>query len=183
VDGRRSRRAALASWIAAGAFVLVATSAASAQPNGGGPAPTYQRRGTFAEQDGGHRGGWNHHRPMPQYSSQTSAGSFQRPYPYHLDYYRAKWGGSYAPYFGNLYGSPNFFIGGGPFWGGVSPWGFNGYNGYNGFQGAGFNNQFGGWGSPGFIGPGFQGGSGWGGAPYGPFEGNVEMPVEAEVGP
>jgi len=34
---------------------------------------------------------------------------FQRPYPYHLDYYRWKWGGSYAPYFGNLYGPPQVY--------------------------------------------------------------------------
>jgi len=31
---------------------------------------------------------------------------FQRPYPYHLDYYRLRYQGSYAPYFGNLYGPP-----------------------------------------------------------------------------
>jgi hypothetical protein len=37
---------------------------------------------------------------------QISAGWFQRPYPYHLDYYRMRYGGSYAPYFGNLYGPP-----------------------------------------------------------------------------
>jgi hypothetical protein len=36
----------------------------------------------------------------------VNSGWFQRPYPYHLDYYRMKWGGSYAPYFGNLYGPP-----------------------------------------------------------------------------
>ena len=39
-------------------------------------------------------------------SPQVSAGWFQRPYPYHLDYYRMRYGGSYAPYFGNLYGTP-----------------------------------------------------------------------------
>jgi hypothetical protein len=39
-------------------------------------------------------------------SPQVSAGSFQRPYPYHLDYYKMRYGGSYAPYFGNLYGTP-----------------------------------------------------------------------------
>ena len=31
-----------------------------------------------------------------------------------------KYGGSYAPYFGNLYGPPNFFFGS-PFFGGFSP--------------------------------------------------------------
>jgi hypothetical protein len=129
---------------------------------------------------------------MPQFSSQTSAGSFQRPYPYHLDYYRAKWGGSYAPYFGNLYGPPNFFING---FGGFVPFGFNGFNGgfngfnnFNGFSGAGFENQFGGFGGPGFNGgPGFQGGPGWGGAPYGPWAGQFmgagEPAMEVEAGP
>lgn len=43
--------------------------------------------------------------PFPSYS-------FGRPYPYHMDYFRQRYGGSYAPYFGNLYGPPvqqNFF--------------------------------------------------------------------------
>lgn len=122
---------------------------------------------------------------MPQFSSQTSAGSFQRPYPYHLDYYRAKWGGSYAPYFGNLYGPPNYFINGVPFFNGVGAWG-GGFNNF-GYPGIGFDNQFGG---PGFGGPGFGGGGwngGWGGTPYGPWSGGFMgaegMPVEAEVGP
>ncbi len=96
---------------------------------------------------------------MQQYSSQTSAGSFQRPYPFHLDYYRAKWGGSYAPYFGNLYGPPNYFFNGTPFFGGFGAYsGYNGFNGFNGFQGGGF----GGYGNPGFEG---------GGVPYGPWAG------------
>jgi hypothetical protein len=34
---------------------------------------------------------------------------FQRPYPYHLDYYRMRYGGSYAPYFGNQYGVPQVY--------------------------------------------------------------------------
>lgn len=37
----------------------------------------------------------------------VEAGSFQRPYPYHLDYYKQRFGGGYEPYFGNLYGSPS----------------------------------------------------------------------------
>jgi hypothetical protein len=108
---------------------------------------------------------------MPQFSSQTSAGSFQRPYPYHLDYYRAKWGGSYAPYFGNLYGPPNFFFGS-PFFGGFNPfWGFGGMpfagfgGGFNGFGGAGFGRGFGGYGSGEF-----------GGQPYGPWNGQNMAP-------
>ena len=39
-------------------------------------------------------------------SPQIQSGWFQRPYPYHLDYYKMRYGGSYAPYFGNLYGTP-----------------------------------------------------------------------------
>ena len=109
-DRRRARRAALAGWAAATVIAVVAASPVHAQPGDGQSGPTYQRKGTFAGHGQGHGGDWRR-RPMPQFSSQTSAGSFQRPYPYHLDYYRAKWGGSYAPYFGNLYGPPNFFFG------------------------------------------------------------------------
>ncbi len=54
---------------------------------------------------------------QPHYSQQNSrpaqgfsGGNFQRPYPYHLDYYRMRYGGSYAPYFGNLYGPPNVIV-------------------------------------------------------------------------
>jgi hypothetical protein len=116
---------------------------------------------------------------MPQFSSQTSAGSFQRPYPYHLDYYRAKWGGSYAPYFGNLYGPPNYFFNGTPFFGGFGP-----YSGFNGFQG-GFNGGFGG--NGGFGAPGFDGGANWGGTPFGPwagqFMGGMGPQVEGEAVP
>lgn len=61
-------------------------------------------------------------RPGPQ----VAAGSFQRPYPYHLDYYKQKFGGSYAPYFGNLYGPPNVVLA--PYGGYAGP-GF-GYGGY-----------------------------------------------------
>jgi hypothetical protein len=46
-------------------------------------------------------------RSYPMFRSpQVTAGWFQRPYPYHLDYYKMRYGGSYAPYFGNLYGTP-----------------------------------------------------------------------------
>lgn len=43
-------------------------------------------------------------RPRGEYSTEGSW--FQRPYPYHLDYYRMRYKGSYEPYFGNLYGPP-----------------------------------------------------------------------------
>lgn len=54
---------------------------------------------------------------------QHSSFHFQRPYPYHLDYYRMRFGGNYAPYFGNLYGPPAIYSpyyggGGSPFYGG-----------------------------------------------------------------
>jgi hypothetical protein len=183
-DHRFVRWAKLASSIGIAALVGAVASSAIAQP---GPSPTYQRKGTFAEQGHDKHRDFRHQR-MPQFSSQTSAGSFQRPYPYHLDYYRAKWGGSYAPYFGNLYGPPNYFINGVPFVNGFGPFnGFNNVGGFNsfGFPGIGFQNQFGDFGGPGFGGPGFNGG--WGGAPYGPwageFMGAEGMPVDAEVAP
>jgi hypothetical protein len=89
-------------------------------------APTYQRRSTTWS-DGYHTGNWQrraHHDSTPpthaghphtaghapqQTYYRSSGYSFQRPYPYHLDYYRMKYGGSYAPYFGNLYGPPNVY--------------------------------------------------------------------------
>lgn len=51
------------------------------------------------------------HRRYGNPGPQVSGGSFQRPYPYHLDYYKMRWGGSYAPYFGNLYGPPDVLLG------------------------------------------------------------------------
>ena len=107
----------------------------------------YQRsRGSNAPMHGG-GGGWSNghgggHRQYPPqqhgykqpqgFSAQMSGGQFQRPYPYHLDYYRMKWGGSYEPYFGNLYGPPNVVLG----WPGV-------------YGGPGWNNQWGNqWGPP-----------------------------------
>lgn len=96
----------------------------SQQGDHGGPSPVYMRQGFYGSH-GNHawRDGWNQ-RPawvMPRESS----GWFQRPYPYHLDYYKMRWGGSYAPYFGNLYGTPfgtPQVVGGG--WGqGAGGWG------------------------------------------------------------
>lgn len=65
--------------------------------------PVYQRRAL----DGAHHGRM-HGAGHSTYwrSPPVAAGWFQRPYPYHLDYYRMRYGGSYAPYFGNLYGPP-----------------------------------------------------------------------------
>lgn len=162
----------LARAFVAALLALLTTISVQAQPGGG--APTYQRKGTFA-------GGWQgrgrdrHHQRMPQFSSQTSAGSFQRPYPYHLDYYRARWGGSYAPYFGNLYGPPNFFFGS-PFFGGFNPfWGFGG------LPFSGFGTDFNGFGGAGFGGAGF-GNEPFGGAPYGPWQGQTG-PWQGQFGP
>jgi hypothetical protein len=68
----------------------------------------YQRHayGGWHNDRGNYRGhnGPHHYVTIP--APQVNAGWFQRPYPYHLDYYRMRYGGSYAPYFGNLYGPP-----------------------------------------------------------------------------
>lgn len=56
-----------------------------------------------------------HHWHSGYHAPQTVvANHFQRPYPYHLDYYRMRYGGSYAPYFGNMYGVPQVVA---PFYG------------------------------------------------------------------
>ncbi len=68
--------------------------------------PVYQRRAfewnKHHDDRRKHRFGKKHIWVPPQ----VNAGWFQRPYPYHLDYYKMRYGGSYAPYFGNLYGPP-----------------------------------------------------------------------------
>ncbi len=73
-------------------------------PNHGGG--VYQRRSSNWNRwhGGDYGGGW---RKGPQWTTpQVNSGWYQRPYPYHLDYYKMRYGGSYAPYFGNLYGTP-----------------------------------------------------------------------------
>jgi hypothetical protein len=67
---------------------------------------------------------------------QVSAGWFQRPYPYHLDYYRMRYGGSYAPYFGNLYGPPQV-VTAPPYYG---PY-YGGYDGPNGYVPPGYGSN------------------------------------------
>jgi hypothetical protein len=102
--------------------------------DGHGRPPVYQRRAF-------EHGHWRRHgRHHPHHDFQfvappVSASWFQRPYPYHLDYYRMRYGGSYAPYFGNLYGPPQvvtappYF---GPYYGGYGESGAYGYGGaYN----------------------------------------------------
>jgi hypothetical protein len=128
---RADRRCVLLSCAAlVGALVAVTIAVAQGPPhsdgnNGGGPhddgqhdgdhhgggehdgrRPVYQRH-AFDWGRGGHdgrRNGFDRFRPFV--TPQVSSAWFQRPYPYHLDYYKMRWGGSYAPYFGNLYGTP-----------------------------------------------------------------------------
>jgi hypothetical protein len=90
-------------------FAAIATAVADAQgpPNGGQPQgggqPVYQRRAfDRRSKDFDRRFDRFDRRQTPQVSSAW----FQRPYPYHLDYYKMRYGGTYAPYFGNLYGTP-----------------------------------------------------------------------------
>lgn len=90
--------------------------------------PVYQRRASdWSNKHGRHRGNRFAHQWVPP---QVNAGSFQRPYPYHLDYYKMRYGGSYAPYFGNLYGPPQV-VTAPPYYG---PYGGNfGYGEPNGY--------------------------------------------------
>lgn len=85
-------------------LVLLALSASGTLTAGQGG---YQRcrQPPAAGWGGGH--GHQHHWGGGYRGPQTVvANNFQRPYPYHLDYYRVRYGGSYAPYFGNMYGVP-----------------------------------------------------------------------------
>ncbi|MGI9457235.1 MAG: hypothetical protein ACR2NU_11785 [Aeoliella sp.] len=81
--------------------------------------PTYQR--TRHAWHGNHAQGQSKHFSHFHHHPQVSGAHFQRPYPYHLDYYRMRYGGDYAPYFGNLYGPPAVYA---PYFGGQpSPYG------------------------------------------------------------
>jgi len=110
----------LVCWAAAITLAMFASVAVYAQPSGQGGGHNdnnggghhggqdkwsgYQRNafdGRFKRDDRRRRNdfkGWQ--------SPQINSAWFQRPYPYHLDYYRMKYHGSYEPYFGNLYGPP-----------------------------------------------------------------------------
>jgi hypothetical protein len=97
--------------------------------------PVYQRRAFESSRWHGkqrHRG----HNDFQYVAPQVSASWFQRPYPYHLDYYRMKYGGSYAPYFGNLYGPPQVVTAPpyyGPYYGGYGePGAYGSGDVYNG---------------------------------------------------
>jgi hypothetical protein len=125
-------------------FALSAAGAARADAMGGGPVmgpmspggsgpPVYQRQGSWNGPGGpgfggpgfggppmGNRGGYGGggYGFAP---AQFSGSYFTRPYPYHLDYYKMRYGGSYAPYYGNLYGPSNSYY----------PAQYNGDNGPN----------------------------------------------------
>jgi hypothetical protein len=85
-------------------------------PRGGRQGPVYQRRAFDWNKGPGHRErhsrddsrfkDFKNRRHVEQRAPNVQSGWFQRPYPYHLDFYKMKYGGSYAPYFGNLYGPP-----------------------------------------------------------------------------
>ena len=154
-----------AAWVFVALVVCVAAGAI-AEPAAGQPA-VYQRKSQSAAgwYGGGHPRGDSRHAPP------VSSGSFQRPYPYHLDYYRMRYGGSYAPYFGNLYGPPDVVLAA-PFYGGFGFGGF-GYGG-SGFGGSGFGGygpHAGGYGHPPgnvYPPPGYVGDCESGGAAIGP---------------
>jgi hypothetical protein len=66
--------------------------------------PVYQRRAfEWMDTHSPHKRGRSHPHVI---APPVTSGWFQRPYPYHLDYYKMRYGGSYEPYFGNLYGPP-----------------------------------------------------------------------------
>jgi hypothetical protein len=110
------RFAAIAMLLAAAAYPAHAQQRGAGGERGGGQrgdggsrrGPVYQRHafdGWHDNRGHGRNGrGPNYFAQFPP--QQFNAGWFQRPYPYHLDYYRMRYGGSYAPYFGNLYGPP-----------------------------------------------------------------------------
>lgn len=98
------------------------------QPNDG--PPVYQRHAFDGHRREERRDRRDFRRDSRFVSPQISAGWFQRPYPYHLDYYKMRYGGSYAPYFGNLYGTPqvvNYPPYYGPYYGGYGAGYANGY--------------------------------------------------------
>src|SRR5262245_35282412 len=85
--------------------------------HGHGHRPVYQRHAFERRNKHDRHGGRGFRHGFPLMSPPVSSGWFQRPYPYHLDYYKMRYGGSYAPYFGNLYGPsglPAYF---GPYYG------------------------------------------------------------------
>lgn len=112
---RASIRFALFGLFALVAALVAVESTMAQAPQGGnggppingpaGPPPVYQRQAFDWRRDNRDRRR-NDFRQQQWLMPQVNAGSFQRPYPYHLDYYKMMYGGSYAPYYGNLYGTP-----------------------------------------------------------------------------
>ena len=114
---RFSRRGVMLLVCVALGFSMLGTARVFAQPwqNGGGQPndgpPVYQQHPVDGHPSDRHRRDdrrdrRDFRRDSRFVSPQVSAAWFQRPYPYHLDYYKMRYGGSYAPYFGNLYGTP-----------------------------------------------------------------------------
>jgi hypothetical protein len=124
-------------------FFMLGAERVSAQPWQGddahtdGEHPVYQWHASDGHRHEDRRDRRDFRRDTRFMSPQVSAGWFQRPYPYHLDYYRMRYGGSYAPYFGNLYGTPqvvNYAPYYGPYYTGYGAGNAEGFGqpGYNG---------------------------------------------------
>jgi hypothetical protein len=133
---RFSLRCVLVSLSVAVVVALLVDARVLAQPWQGGDSqpngrpPVYQQHAFDGHRRDERRDRRDYRRDPRFASPQVSAGSFQRPYPYHLDYYKMRYGGSYAPYFGNLYGTPqvvNYPPYYGPYYGGYGGGYANGY--------------------------------------------------------
>lgn len=115
-------------WIALLVTVTLYCGAALAQYAEPYGAPTYQR----SRAPHGYAppvGPVPPHQHVPPQAPRVESGTFQRPYPYHLDYYKQKFGGSYDPYFGNLYGPQPVIV--------TPPYGGAVYGGYGAGYGPG----------------------------------------------
>jgi hypothetical protein len=122
----------------AAALGVVSPDAALAQGPPERPGGVYQRRASDWHGGRGHRdfhGKDRRHFRQPV-APNIQSRWFTRPYPYHLDFYKMKYGGSYAPYFGNLYGPPQVVTAPpyyGPYYGGwglgAGGWPEEGYGG------------------------------------------------------
>ena len=100
---------ALGSVLAVSMFQAARVSAQLSQDDDGhlnGGPPVYQQHAFEDHRRDDRRDRRDFRRDSRFASPQVSANWFQRPYPYHLDYYKMRYGGSYAPYYGNLYGTP-----------------------------------------------------------------------------
>jgi hypothetical protein len=123
----------LAVAIAANAVRQTAAAEGENHDYGGHRRPVYQRRAFEWKDSRRHHGDFRGRHFVPP---QVNASWFQRPYPYHLDYYKMRYGGSYAPYFGNLYGPPQVVTAPpyyGPYYGGGES-GFGGFSFPTGYE-------------------------------------------------